>query len=146
MWFILLLLIALWFLSKPFYQLKAKNVCNIPWYFYPISLDIGGVKGKMYSHKQVNGVPDAIFKHIIFPQYIVCELKGRKYKNHVRRYEHGQITLYLGIIKAHYFGSIKGRLIFKDAVIDIPYQHKTFKEILSVKTPALEIINRLHRN
>jgi len=123
----------------------AKKLFDVPWYYITLSLDIGGSKGRYYRYKGIIGVPDAVFKHILLPRYIVGELKGRKLNGHVRRYEYGQLMLYIGILKKkHFFSSVKGRLAYKDDIKYSDFEPRIFKEIISKKSAALKTINRLH--
>lgn len=122
----------------------AKKQFNVPWYYITLSLDIGGAKGRLYSYKGINGIPDAVFKHCLLPRYIVGELKGRKFgRAGMRKYEFGQLMLYIGILKKRYFfSSVKGRLSYKDKVLNVDYDKKIFSEIINMKPDALKIINR----
>lgn len=143
MLFISLLITATFLLWLIFKNNGAKKLCNIPWYFHAISLDIGKKKGKTYFYKNIAGTPDAVFKHILLPIYIVCELKGRTlFNKQIKKYEFGQISLYLGIIKAKHIGFVSGKLIFKNQNIAIKYKKSTFKDIVNKKEKALKILNK----
>ncbi|GAA5143606.1 hypothetical protein [Thalassotalea piscium] len=111
-----------------------------------ISLDISGSRGKLYGYKGINGVPDAIFRHLVKPKYIVGELKGRRLnpKAKIRGYEYAQIMLYIGILKKKYWlSSVEGRLVYKDSVKHIYFERNLFNEIIRMKPAALTVINRL---
>lgn len=121
-----------------------KKLFNVPWYYRTVSLDIGKKKGKLYSHKKINGIPDAVFKHVLLPKYIVGELKGRKLgRSAVRGYEHNQIMLYVGILNQRYWGFVSGRLAYKDTVKKISYNKAEFKHMLSRREEALLVLNQV---
>ena len=125
-------------------NMGAKKLFNVPWYYIVMSLDIGGAKGKMYSYNGVNGIPDAVFKHVLLPKVIVGELKGRVVHNGaIRSYEFAQIQLYIGMLKKKsIFGRVTGRLAYKHEVILTPYNSRVFKEIIGMKKSALKVLNQ----
>jgi hypothetical protein len=122
----------------------AKKLFNVPWYYRVISLDIGKVKGKFYTYKRINGAPDAVFKHLLLPSYIVGELKGRRLADtRVRGYEFNQITLYIGLLNHRYIGFISGKLAYKDQVIAVKFNKGLFKTMVNKRDEAIAILNRL---
>jgi hypothetical protein len=142
MWFLLLFIILFFSLFSIWKNAGAKKLFNIPWYYRVVSLDMGGNKAKNIFFNGVYGKPDAIFKHILLPKYIVGELKGRLFKADLRGYEYAQIMLYIGIMKKTRFGFIKGKIAYKNKVIDIDFDKRIFREIMHCKPKAIQCINK----
>ena len=76
MLYFLLFLIAIFFSFLLIRNAGSKKLFNVPWYYRVVSLDIGKVTGRTYRYKNIVGIPDAVFKHILLPIYIVGELKA----------------------------------------------------------------------
>lgn len=121
----------------------AKKLFNVPWYYCVMSLDIGGSKGALYRYKGVAGIPDAVFRHPLWPMYIVGEIKGRKFNNECRPHEWNQLMLYVGIVNSTTIGTVRGALHYKDKTIWPPFDKKAFKLMIEQRHHAINILNQL---
>lgn len=117
-----------------------KDLFGVPWYYRCISSDIGGHKGIFIKKDNVVGVPDAIFKHVILPNYIVGEFKSRNLRHrNVKDIERYQLQLYLGILKrTRLCLKLKGVLAFSDTRISVLPERKTFNWLWSLRNELLE--------
>lgn len=116
---------------------------DLPWFYLVVGHDLGKKQKKVFlKYKGINGCPDALFKHILLPIYVVGEAKGRKHNNLVRSSEAYQVQLYLGIIsKQHFFSSVRGIIKYKDINVQIPYCKKTFNNLVCLKPKAIKALS-----
>lgn len=133
-------LIAAWCSILCLSHRQTKKEFEVPWYYVCTSSDIGGNKGKLIKYKNIVGVPDAIFRHILFPIYIVGELKSRTLKNAARRHEIYQLQLYIGIMqKTKPLAFVRGVLAFKNTKIKQKGNRRLFRKLLSKRAALLRL-------
>ncbi len=143
MLYFLLFLIAIFFSFLLIRNAGSKKLFNVPWYYRVVSLDIGKVTGRTYRYKNIVGIPDAVFKHILLPIYIVGELKGRRLGySGVHGFEQNQVMIYIGIIKKLHLGYVSGRLAYTDKVVPVKYSKSAFKHMLSRRSAAIAVMVR----
>ena len=96
------------------------------------------------------GTPDALFKILFLPIYVVGEAKSRNLtlnnKGHypILLREEYQLMLYMGIVQhLHPFSFVRGLFRFNNSVYPLKYNPKLFKHILKYKKDAIRAINCL---
>lgn len=123
-----------------------KRAFNVPWFYKVTNHDLGVKPNKYYiGYKGVVGTPDVIFKHFLLPIWIVGEAKSRCAKNNsIIARENYQVQLYIGIIKkTKIISFISGKIKFSNCVVDLTYDHKTFKNLIKLKHPALKFLKQI---
>lgn len=124
---------------------RIKALFGIPFYYRTVATDLYGQKGRFVKHRNVVGKPDAIFKHLFLPKYIVGELKSRSCHGAISKYERYQTTLYMGMLKKSlFFGQVSGRVGYKNGFKSLTFDKHCFNWLMSLRHEVKKI-NKTHR-
>lgn len=98
------------------------------------------------SRKQIiiadglSGKPDVLFKHC--NRLIVGEFKQADVRGRIRRRDHYQVTLYMGMLQSkHPQAQVEGRLVYANERRTIEFDPALYRDVLSYRAECPALLN-----
>lgn len=99
-----------------------------------VGSDLGGSDDKVWLRTgQLIGVPDAVFRHRRGLEIVIGEVKSRYYRGAIKKYEHFQVVLYLGVAESVYRKPTRGVLKYGcGKLVPVEYSPDLYSYLLSL--------------
>jgi hypothetical protein len=108
-----------------------------------VQADMGrdhNLSGQAIYADGLSGKPDALFKH--GNRRIVGEFKQADVRGRIRRRDHYQITLYMGMLQSkHPQAQVEGRLVYANERHTVEFDRAPYRNLVSYRAECLALLN-----
>lgn len=114
-----------------------------PLWYRLVGADTDGHKPMALEDDVVQGVPDAVFVHRLFPLWLVADYKSRRMGKGPRAADRYQVILYMGVLhRRPGFRLVRGLLQYQDRRTALRYQRRLDDKLRRLAPEARESRDR----